>query len=52
MITTGFIFYIILDVISDLREEKKKEHVRNDASKQEIFQKYVSYYQERNIMKT
>ena len=51
MITTGFMFYVILEAISDLKEEKRKEDARNGICKQEIFQKYVSYYQERELKK-
>ena len=47
MITTGFMFYIILEVISKL--EEGKEVTRNGISKREIFRKYVSHYQEKEL---
>ena len=48
-ITAGFMFYVILEVISELKEEESKENTRNGISKQEIFRKYVSYYQEKQL---
>ena len=47
MITTGFMFYIILEVVSELKDEEGKEDSRNSISKREIFRKYVSHYQEK-----
>ena len=49
MITTGFMFYVIAEVISDLKEEERKEDASFGVSKSEIFDKYVSYYQEKEL---
>mgnify|MGYP000859612344 CR=1 FL=1 len=49
MITTGFMFYVILEVVSQLKEEESKEKTRHSISKQEIFRKYVSLYQEKEL---
>ena len=52
MITTGFMFYAIIKVLPELTEEESKEGgggVRRGISKKDIFRKYVSYYQEKEL---
>ena len=53
MMTTGFMFYVIMEMLSESREEKEEskdgEHVRRRVSKQDIFRQYVGYYQEREL---
>lgn len=50
MITTGFMFYVILEVLPDL----EKGEIQNDSlgiSKQAIFCKYVGHYQEKELQR-
>ena len=49
MITTGFMFYIIVEVVAKMKGEESKENTRHSISKQEIFRKYINHYQEREL---
>ena len=56
MITTGFMFYIILEVLPELNEEERKEdgddrggNARKGISKQDIFFRCISHYQVKEL---
>ena len=55
MITTGFMFYIILEVLPQLNEEESKDDDKDNArrgiSKQDIFFRYISHYQVRELQR-
>ena len=49
LITTGFMFYVVMEVLPQLREGEKDAHTRHSLHKQDIFRKYISHYQRKEL---